>query len=305
MAIGTLAAIGLGIAGAGTAVSGIAGANAQKNAAKTAAAATTQAADKSAEVIRSNYQDSANALAPWQSQGLQANALINSALGLSPSQPAQSYQQQPQTYNALMPANDAGYQPYPGYQFNGRGGMTEDYSYLTPNASGDMGGGWGMPGTVTGYGGGTFNPDGTQVTTGMGGAPVNPQSALDTYLNSTGYKFQFDQGMNALNSGFAANGLLKSGSAAKSALKYGQGVAQQGFGQWLGALGNQQSLGANAASAQAGVSQNMGNSLASIYTGQGQNLADIAIGTANSGTGGAIGNALAVMGGGIFGMGRK
>lgn len=270
---------------------------------KAAAQATTQAADQSAQVIRENYGQSAAALAPWQSQGLQANSMINNALGLTSSQPAQAYQsqpyqQQPQTYNALMPANDTGYQPYPGYIYGGRGGMTEDYSYLAPNAMGDMssnGGGW------AGAMGGQSYAQQPMQQGQMGGTvnTANPQSALDTYLNSTGYKFQFDQGMNALNSSFAGNGLVKSGAAAKGALKFGQGIAQQGFGNWLGAVGNQQDIGFRAASAQAGVSQGVGNSLANIYTNQGQNMAAIA--AANGNNNAQLVNSLATIGAGIFG----
>lgn len=294
MAIGTLAAIGIGLAGAGSVASSIS----KNKAADKAAAATTAAADRSADVIEQNYNKSAAALAPWQSQGLQANALINSALGLTPTQPAQSYGSPQASY---QPATN-GYQPNALAQYSG-GNFTEDYSYLSPNAMGDMssnGGGWMMPGTVTGFGGGTFNPDGTQVTTGMGGTPVNPQSAFDTFRNSTGYQFRLGQGMNTVNSGWAGKGLLQSGAALKSLNDYGQGMASAEFGNWMGQLGNQQSLGSSAAAAQAGVSQTNGQNLASIYMNQGNNLADAAL--AKSGS--TAGNALSLIGGGIFGLGR-
>lgn len=287
MAIASAIVGGL-IAGAGAIGAAKIGSNATKNAAN----ATAQAADRSADVIEQNYNKSAAALAPWQQQGLQANAMINSALGLAPTQPAQSYGTPQASYqpNALM--NPAYGQDY------GRG-MWNDYSQLSPNSLGDMtNGGW-VPGPITGYGGGTFNPDGTQVTPGTVNTTVNPQSALDTYLNSTGYKFQLGEGLKAVNSGWAGRGLLQSGAALKSLNNYGQGMAQQGFGNWLGALGNQQDTGFRAASAQAGVSQGLGNSLASIYQNQGANAANAAlIGGQNSAQ---LVNSLATIGAGIFG----
>lgn len=297
------AIIGGVIAGVGAIGAAKIGSNASKN----AAAATTQAADRSADVIEQNYNKSAAALAPWQAQGLQANALINSALGLTPTQPAQSYGQPQATY---QPAQDY-QQPNALSQFTGQpnwqrgSGMVEDYSYLAPNAMGDMssnGGGWTMPGTVTGYGSGTFNPDGTQATTGTVNTSVNPQSAFDTFRNSMGYQFQVDEASKAVNDSWAGRGQFQSGAALKNLADRRQGIAQGTMGQWLGGLGNQQSLGFGAASAQAGVSQNVGNSLANIYQNQGANQANAAlVGGQNSA---ALVNSLATIGAGIFG-GKK
>lgn len=301
MALAT--AIGLGLAGVGA----IASSSSKNKAADKAAAATTAAADKSAEVIRSNYQDSAAALQPWQSQGLQANALINSALGLTPTQPAQSYGSPQATYQPAQgyqqPNALATYGGYPGGMNDGAGRFIEDYSYLAPNAMGDMssnGGGWQQAG-------GGFAPmqqqgqmGPTAAAGGMVNTTVNPQSAFDTFRNSTGYQFRLGEGMNAVNSGWAGKGLLQSGAALKSLNNYGQGLASAEFGNWMGQLSNQQSLGSSAAAAQAGVSQANGQNLASIYMNQGNNLADAAI--AKSGS--AAGNALSLIGGGIFGLGK-
>ena len=308
MAIASAIVGGL-IAGAGA----IGAAKIGSNATKTAANATTAAADRSADVIEQNYNKSAAALAPWQSQGLQANALINSALGLTPTQPAQSYGNPQATYQpAQQPNALAQFGGGPDSSFLGMGarmmGMNEDYSYLAPNAMGDMssmGGGWSpaggftMPGTVTGYGSGTFNPDGTQVTTGTNGAPVNPQSAFDTFRNSMGYDFQVKEATRAVNDSWAGRGQLQSGAALKSLSDRRQGMADSTMNNWLGQLGNQQSLGFGAASAQAGVSQNVGNSLANIAMQSGQNQAALA--AANGRNSQNLVSGLANIGAGIFG----
>lgn len=252
-----------------------------------AADATAAAADRSADVIEQNYNKSAQALAPWQSQGLQANALINSALGLTPTQPAQSFGQPQATY---QPAQ----QPNAMSQFNDSMVYGQDYGRgMWENAAGDAGA-W--------MGGGGFapmQPQQSYPTAGTVGTQINPQSAFDTFRNSTGYQFRLGQGMNAVNSGWAGKGLLQSGAALKGLNDYGQGMATQEFGNWMGSLGNQQQLGFGAASAQAGVSQNVGNSLANIYQNQGANQANAAlVGGQNSA---ALVNSLATIGAGIFG----
>lgn len=259
MVIGTLAAIGLGLAGAGTAASAIASSNASKNAAK----ATTQAADTSAAVIRENYDKSANALAPWQQSGLAANNQINALLGLTPTQttqqvgPSQGQYWGPSAYGN-QPVNDPGYQTPYNISTDGVQGIDPwntqqvPWSYgqgMDPNGSGQM----------------SLN------------TAISPQSAFDTYRNSTGYQFRLNQGLNAVNSGWAGKGLLQSGAALKGLNDYGQGMASNEFGNYMAALGNQQQVGFGAASAQAGVSQNMGNSLAQIAQNKGDNLANAAL----------------------------
>lgn len=269
-----------------------------KSAAKTSAAA----ADRASEVQQQIYNQNAQILNPYVQAGLPATAQINALLGLTPSMPAQGYQTQgyqgqptPQA-NALMPANDTGYQPYPGYQYGGRGGMVEDWSFLAPNAMGDMssnGGGWGIAG-------GQFIP---QV---MQGQTVNTmptqqsaESAFDKFRNYTGYDFRLKQGFNALNSGWAGNGMLKSGAAGKAAINYGQGMASQEFGNYMNMLGNQQALGLSAASATAGVGQGFANSMGNIAMQNGANQANAALSSANA-MGGAV-NSLGMIGSNLLG----
>ena len=195
------------IGGAIAAVGGIGSAVISSSGARSAANATTAAADRSAEVIQRNYDLSAAALRPWQQSGLGANAMLNDYYGINPGQ------------------------------------------------------------------------DG-----------ANSQNAFRRFIQNSDYGFQFGQGSNAVNSGFAGAGTLKSGAAMKALEDYRQNLQQGYRGEFLAGLGNQQALGAAAASAQAGVSQNAGNSLADVYTRQGENAANARL-VGASNTSNAIGSA--------------
>lgn len=270
MAIGTLAAVGLGLAGAGSVASSMSA----KSAANKAANATQYAADQSAAVIRENYDKSAQALAPWQQSGLAANNRINALLGL--------------------PTNNMG-----------GANVFDSYVQSNPDLMAEYGRVGGQFGNMADYGQYHWNTfgrnEGRTLPSQQTGADATAaaRSAFDQFRNSTGYDFRLKQGFNALNSGYAGAGSIKSGAAMKGINDYGQNMASQEFANYMAMLGNQQSVGANAASAQAGVSQNMGNSLANIYTNQGDNLANAALAKGGSG----FGNALSMIGGGLFKLG--
>ena len=289
MAIGTLAAIGLAAGGIGA----VASSSAQKNAAKRAQDASNYAADQSAAVLRENYDKSAQALAPWQRSGLQANDAINALLGLGGPDPQATQglpTQQPNAMTQFMGGGDFG-----GYTSPRT--MMDDYGAM-----------WQPPGGWQGFGGfgvQNFGP------TAMGGNVTTPapqpstqqryEKAFDNYRNSTGYKFRLNEGMNAINSGYAGAGSIKSGAAMKAINDYGQNMASGEFANYMGMLGNQQSLGASAASAQAGVSQSLGNNMANIAMQQGANNANAAL--LNNGSG--FGNMMNLLGGGLWQLGTK
>lgn len=287
MAIGTLAAIGIGLAGAGA----VASSSAQKSAANKAASASNYAADQSAAVLRENYDKSAQALAPWQNSGLAANNQINALLGLGGS--------------AGMPATLAtpGTPNYAGY-VQANPDLVNDFNKVAGRYGNDMA----TYGQYHWNRYGQFEPGRSLPTAGgsqgMPGAPQQTsteaaRAAFDQFRNSTGYQFRLGQGMDAVNSGYAGAGTVKSGAAMKAINDYGQNMASGEFANYMGMLGNQQALGANAASAQAGVSQNMGNSLANIAMQKGDNAANAALAKGSSG----FGNALSLIGGGLFKLG--
>lgn len=131
-----------------------------------------------------------------------------------------------------------------------------------------------------------------------GANALSPQqsalSAFENFRNSAGYKFRFDQGMNALNSGYAGRGVIKSGGAIKGALDYGQNIASAEFGNYFNNLQTQQNVGAGAASAQAGVGQNFAGNITALNTANANALASGAVASANNtnGTIGGVTNAL-------------
>lgn len=281
MAIGSLA-----IAGLATAAGGIMSANAQKKAADKALQASNYASDQAAAVTRENYDKSAQALAPWQQSGLAANNQINALLGL------QVPQQQ-------MGGQMMGGDPYAAY-VRSNPDLIAEFGRVGGQFGGDMGAYGQFHYGQFGQNEGRQLP-GQTVNTGMPQQTSTDaaRAAFDQFRNSTGYQFRLGQGMDAVNSGYAGAGTLKSGAAMKAINEYGQNFASNEFGNYMGMLGNQQSLGANAASAQAGVSQNAGNSLANIAMQRGDNAANAALAKGNSG----FGNALSLIGGGLFKLG--
>lgn len=84
-----------------------------------------------------------------------------------------------------------------------------------------------------------------------GTAPVQQgtTNAFNNYLNSTGYKFQQQQGSQALTGSAAARGLLGSGATAKALSTYGQNTAAGGLDNYLSQLNTQANRGATEANA--------------------------------------------------------
>lgn len=93
------------------------------------------------------------------------------------------------------------------------------------------------------------------------GDSTQAAAAYNTYQNSTEYQSRLAQGSNSVQAALGGRGLLDSGAAQKSLLKYGQTFASNEFGTYLGNLQGQQQIGLGAASAQAGVGQNYANNV--------------------------------------------
>jgi hypothetical protein len=220
MAIGTMTAIGLAAAAGGSALA----ASSQKKAASKAADTSLAASRENNALARDIYGQNKAILSPYAQGGAQAFNHYNALLGLgapqnAPQAPAQAVSAAPayQGANALAPM------PYARSQAEAIG-----YSPPIENT---------MP-PATGFGGQT------------------PANAFDVFRNSTGYQFRLGEGLGALNSNAAAGGWLQSGAALKAAQEYGQNIASQEFGNYLGQVGNSAQMGLGAGSALAGVGQN-------------------------------------------------
>ena len=95
--------------------------------------------------------------------------------------------------------------------------------------------------------GGTNAENELQGFLGLGGDPAKINAAFNTYLNSTGYQFNRQQGLDAVTQSKAVSGLLDSGSALKALDAYGTGIADQYGQQYVGNLQNLSDTGQRAA----------------------------------------------------------
>lgn len=125
---------------------------------------------------------------------------------------------------------------------------------------------------------------------------------FSSFFKSPGYEFRLGEGIKAVERSAAARGLLQSGATVKAIQRYGEGLASQEYGRYIGSLGELAGLGgqaaaqtgafgAQAAGAQAAGLQTAGEARASGFTG--------AAGQIQTGIAG-VGQAL----GGIFGGGQ-
>jgi hypothetical protein len=92
--------------------------------------------------------------------------------------------------------------------------------------------------------GGTFDPSIATANTGAGlyadalginGAEGNGR-ATGAFQAGPGYGFAMDQGLQGVTRAASAGGMLASGNTMNAAQKYGQGLANQEYGNWLGRL---------------------------------------------------------------------
>lgn len=247
--------IAAGIGAVGAVAGGAIAAGGAKSAGKAAAAA----ADRASEVQQQTYQENKQTLAPYVQAGLPATTNINALLGLDDGSA---------NYEQYLPQRTG--MGAPGITMGGMfGGM-------------DLGQ-FGQP---------SYTPEEIAAAKAQA-VTANRQRANDAfnaYRTSTGYDFRMNEGMRALNSGYAGAGTIKSGAAIRAANDYGQGMASQEFGNYLNAIGTQQGVGLNAAGAQAGVATNYANSLGNIYQQNGANQANAALASASA-MGGAINGA--------------
>lgn len=108
----------------------------------------------------------------------------------------------------------------------------------------------------------------------LGGDTAGAEDAFQKYLDSSGYKFQVSQGVNAVQQGAVSKGLLKSGAAIKGLDAFGQGIGSSYFEKYLSSLSGEEGKGLTGASALAGVGQSYGNSVANITTNAAEDSAN-------------------------------
>lgn len=304
MAIGTTAAIigGSVLAAGGSALA----ASSNRSAANRAAQVSSDNNAANVALQREIYNQNRGIMQPFLQRGNAAGNQINALLGLGGSQ----HMGGPERVQLPMPSG----QPNALAQFlpsqGGSGFNPAAFADMNPVTSGNyrdpglpygLGDGFVTTGTVT-NGVATADPmTGLQTPTQTGQtAQQAAEDAFDIFRNSTGYQFRVNEGMDALNSGFAGSGLLQSGAALRSLDDYRQGMASAEFGNYLGQLGNQQAIGFGGASALAGVGQNFANNVTMMNTQNANNQANAAIARAQNNP---FANVAGTVGGGLMGYG--
>lgn len=197
---------------------------------------------------------------------------LSSALGLNNNSAGQDIRQ---ALERGLPVSDAswakfGYGPG-GAALGGNALQTPSLAQANPNGGS----------AIVGY-----NPDGSpqygSINAFMGGGGTTPQqaqtNAFAQFQTDPGYQFAFDEGQKALTNSAAARGILNSGATAKALTRYGQGVADQQYGNYFARLQSLAGLGQTATTstgqfgAQSAANQGnalmaAGNARASAYGG--------------------------------------
>jgi hypothetical protein len=310
MAIGTAAAIGIGLAGVGAGASALSGNAAAKRAAQT----SQQNTEANVGLAREIYGQNQQMLNPFMQRGNAAGNQLNALLGLGGGQPMQQTPTQGGWSGPMMDGMmTAENMPMAGMgtPMGAMGGDFAGYVRSNPDLMaefGRVGGQFG--GDKNAYGQFHWNQYGQNEGRALPGAAQQGQagqtpqqaaeSAFDTFRNSTGYQFRLGEGLNAVNSAFSGIGGLQSGAAIKANNQFGQNFASNEFANYANMLGNQQAVGAGSASALAGVGQNFAGTVIGQNNFNAQNQMGAQLGQQN-----ALGNVAGILGGGLFSMGGR
>ena len=108
-------------------------------------------------------------------------------------------------------------------------------------------------------------------------------AAMGAFQSSPGYGYQVSQGLNAVDHGAAAAGMLRSGATLRAEQTLGSNLADQNFGQYYGRLSGLAQLGQSSAA---------GASAATGQQSQGIASTDASAGTANASIYGSAAKAL-------------
>ncbi len=280
--------------------------SAQKKAAKKAAGAAKDNTAANNALAREMYGNNAARLDPYSANGMRAsNALTEMLLGPAPATAAP------------VAAAPAGGGTVPARGVLGQGTQ----QYAREGFGNEWAGGNGarhlfqrLPGFINGTS--AVRPPTTTPPLGgglPGTAPAtatpapNALSPWDRFRNSTNYQFRVNEGMDGINQGYAARGMLQSGAALQGIEEYRQNFAANELGRYQDLLAQQQGVGMGAASALAGVGQNMVGQVTANNNSGASAAANAALmrGQANSNMWGGIaqgiGGVLGGMGGSSYG----
>lgn len=242
------------ILGAGSAVLGAVSAN-------KAAKAQTQAAQQDMAFQTQTRDQIVAKLDPYYQGGTQAQAALLYEAGLGPRPMIGA---QPLSVEEVRT-------PMPGQYGPRQSNSPANDPFKNPFGIGRMPGGSAQPAQAPQYStkyrvnGQTFGSRGeAEAYAAANGTQGTP---FGGFQESPGYKFAFDQGTDAVNALAGARGGLNSGRTMQDLNTFGQGIANQEYGNWWNRLSGLAGSGQNAAANQgtamgnaaAGVSQAYGN----------------------------------------------
>lgn len=104
------------------------------------------------------------------------------------------------------------------------------------------------------------------------------ENPAEYFTPSAGYQFRLGQGLDAVGTNQAVNGLLRSGGAMKALNDYAQGAASQEYGNWW----NQQAGIANMGLSGAGIGAGVANANSAAISADASNRANAGFARANA-----------------------
>lgn len=247
----------------------------QSSAANKAAKAQTKAADAQLALQDKIYTEQTQNFKPYLSAGNNALAAVMHQLGLGPAPTVGGTAPAIETIGGVQP----GVQPsQPVARATGSMKGRDSANPYSPNAFAPQS----APQQYR-VGGQTFNSYDDAMA--FANAHKTGGTEYQGFQETPGYQFQFDQGTAAVNALAGAKGGLNSGATMKALTDYGQGVANQEYGNYFQRLMNLVSGGQSAAGNQAAAggnyAANASNALAN--KGNAQSAGAIGVGNAFSG----------------------
>lgn len=286
--------------GIGSAVASIAGSALTSRTADRAADAQVAAADRAAQVQRQNFLDTMAMIRPQIQAGDAARAQMMSELGLSmqtqgggggnyvggiPGSPNYSQyvtgsQGLSRAYSGLN-GPQRQYIAERGYDLDEDGRISaEEYGRFHYNTYG-RGEGRQLP-TVA------DNKMPVQ-DTGVAGSGDASDDPYARFRNTPGYQFQLAEGQRAIDSSAASRGGLMRGSTLARLQEFGQGLADQTYGQYYNRLAALAGMGQTASGSAASLGSSTASNLGNIYMGAGDARASSYL-TQGAGQQGALGS---------------
>lgn len=242
-------------------VAGLLGGVMQASSANKAAKAQTKAADAQLALQKQVYDEQTKNFAPFLDSGVNALGAVNYEMGLGNAPMIGGTAPSVETVTGVQPGVQPG---QPVHRFSGNGARDSANPGAAPTQAA-------APATQYKVGDQTFST--LADAQAYADAHKTGATAYGGFQATPGYQFQFDQGTAAVNALAGARGGLNSGRTLQDLTTFGQGVANQEYGNYFNRLmglvsggqaaaGNQASAGANYAANGSNAFANKGNAQA-------------------------------------------